>query len=219
MPDPQWPRPARTAWLAGVVLGYLLAAIAMLNPPGAPILGAIALVAPTMALLAYPHRPGLLLPAGAIAIVSLYMMSLYGLPMVLVGLVWLWVHHQVAGSKPSGATGALVVGVVLWLAVPAVTTVHLDPTCVQTLRDGTVQAVNPATRGYPTGWVWQIDSTVATGTMTAQLDTIADSCVSNSVVGWETAAAITMAVAAVFLCWLLTKPTEATVETRSEALV
>jgi len=214
-----WPPPARTAWAVGVVLGYAVALLAAFYPPGSALLGAFGLVAPTMAMLAYPRRPGLLLPAGAIAIASLYVMSIYGLPMVLIGLVWLWVHHQVSGYEPSGAIGALVVGVALWLAVPAVMTLHQDPFCVQTLRDGTVERIDPATHGYPTGWVWEADSYSFSGSGIAAGDIVAESCVSNNVVGWETAAAIALAAASVFFSWLLTKPIETRAEEKPAALV
>jgi hypothetical protein len=193
--------------------------IAALNPPGSALLAALAAVPPTMALLAYPNRPGLLLPAGATAIASLYLISFYALPMVLVGLVWLWVHHQVSGDTPAGAISALVVGVALWLAVPAVTTVHLDPSCSETLSDGTVQDVDPATRGYPTGWVWVTGSSTVTGSAAPGAGVVAEACVSDNLVGWESAAAIAVAAASVFLSWLLIKPVEIEAEEKPGALV
>jgi len=201
-------------------MGYgLVLVIAVLYLGDALVLGVTAAVAPTMALLAYPNRPGLLLPAGAVAIASLYLMSIYGLPMVVIGLIWLWVHQKVVGSAPSGASRALVVGVVLWLAAPTVMNLHQDPVCEQTLRDGTVQEVDPATRGYSTGWVWDVDSSSFSGSGTAAGDIVSESCSSDSFVWWENAGLVAIAVASVYLSWRLTKPIDFTVQQKPAALV
>ena len=230
MSDPQWPASARSVWRAGVIVGYGLAFAILLTRlfggefslwselPGAVSLSLVAAVSPTLALLASRRRPGLLLPAGAIAILSVPALSLFGYPMFVIGLIWLWAHHQVAGSAPSGAAAALLAAVVLWFGAAVAMFIHLDPACTQTLRDGTVQEVDPAARGYETGWVWSMDSIPSLVGETMEADVVSGACGSDTLVLWEAAASITLSVGSVLASWYLVKPTEVATSATPEGL-
>jgi hypothetical protein len=187
--------------------------------PGAIALTLVAAVSPTLALLADPRRPGLLMPAGVIAVLSVPVMSLFGFPMLLVGLTWLWVHHQVSGSERSGAATALLVAVALWFAATTAMFIHLDPTCVQKLRDGTFQEVDPSGRGFTTGWVWATDSTSFSASGVVAGDIVFEACTSNTEVLWESGASIALSVGAVLAGFYLTKPAEMSVEHQLEVVV
>jgi hypothetical protein len=229
-PEPNWPSVARSAWRAGVIVGYGMALAVLFvrfvagelpistELPGAIALTLVAGVSPTLALLAYPRRPGLLVPAGAIAVLSVPVMSLFGFPMLLIGLTWLWVHHQVSGSERSGAATALLVAVALWFAATTVMFIHLDPTCVQKLRDGTFREVDPSSRGFTTGWVWAMDSTSFSASGVVAGEVVFEACTSNTEVLWESGASIALSVGAVLAGFYLTKPAEMSVEHQPETV-
>ncbi len=197
-----WPRSVHRAWLWSVVLAYLAAGVGFLLGPG---LGIMLAIPATLALLAHPRRPALFLPAAVIVIGSIFVITMFTLPLLLLGLIWFWAHHRIVGTNHAGVVGSLV-AVVLWLGAVGVTIVHLDPTCVQTIENGPTQAFDPATRGYETGWVWDVDSTVTGGGSAEPGAVVSDSCVSDTVVFWEGAAGILLAVGSVYLGWRLTPP-------------
>ncbi len=187
-----------------VVLAYLATGIGFFLGVG---LGMMLAVPATLALLAHPRRPALFLPAAVIAVGSIVVIPMLALPLLLLGLIWFWAHHRLVGTNHAGVVASLV-AVALWLGAGAVTLIHLDPSCVRTFQDGTTEAFDPATHGYETGWLWDVDA-AATGSASAGPgEAVSEACVSDTLVPWEAGAAIVLAVGSVYSGWRLTSALE-----------
>ncbi len=206
----------RVVW-GGIVIGYLLAValaavgIANTGDTAGEVLGSLALgvavgVAPTLALISLDRRPTLL-PAASMSAVALGVIELTLLPLwLLLALIWWWAHNRrpvkVEVSRPLWwARVAMALGVVL--AVFALF-VHLDPRCTETMGDGTVQEVDPADRGFESGWRF------GSGGSSEEISgeggpggPVASSCTSDTIVWGEAIASIliSMGVIGAALSW------------------
>jgi hypothetical protein len=193
----------RVIW-AGIIVGYSVAAalvvIGIVNigdDPGA-VLGSVALgvaaaVAPTIALISLDRRPALL-PAASLAAVMLGVINLTLLLVwLLVVLAWWWAYNRrptkVVPSRPLWwARVAMAFGV--FVAVMALF-VHLDPYCTDTTADGTVVEVDPAEKGYVSGW--SFGSTTSSEEASAQSGvdgTVSSQCASDTIVWGEAVASL-----------------------------
>lgn len=168
--------------------------------PGAITLGAIAATPPTFAVLGR-RRPGLFLAAGLTALLSLPVLSIFGLVMVPLGIAWFAAY---AGANGRGSIIRAIVGMVavtaLWIAAAAVPFVHLDPRCVQKLDDGTVHEIEAS--GYDTGWVWDAGSTITASSFSSG-DVVEEVCASDVITPLEMLVALALIAAALGVGWVL----------------
>jgi hypothetical protein len=169
--------------------------------PGALTLGAIAATPPTLALLGR-YRPGLLLPAGLTAVLSLPVLSIFGLVMVPLGIAWLAAYAKFRGSIIRALVALLAV-TGLWIAAAAVPFVHLDPRCVQTLDDGTVRQIEAFS--FESGWVWDTGPTIVGSSFSAG-EVVEEVCGSDVVTPLEMAVALGLLAAALGIGWVLVEP-------------
>ncbi len=209
------PRVAPVSWLA-VGVGYALAAAVFvlrlvgselpvtLELGGAVALAAVVAVPATLALAGLTGRPVLLLPAGLAGVTSLPVLSVLGVPMVLLGIIWFWSYWNLrpVGSVASKAVTTLVVWL-LWAASVGVLFIHLDPRCVQVFSDGTVLYVDAALGGE-TGWLWEVSSTVSGSSGILGPDVVSGACTSDIVTGWEALVSLVLAAGALTTAWLMT---------------
>ena len=151
---------------AGIVLGYAgavaLTIVRFANTDPATIgetfgslaLG-LALATPaTLAALSLDQRPTLL-PAAAITALLTAIVAAVLLPVALItAFIWYraWMERPVPAVTTVARSAARIgLGFLLLTAMLALF-VHVDPVCTQTLTDGTERSVDPASRGYTTGW-------------------------------------------------------------------
>jgi hypothetical protein len=204
---------------AGIGLGYLLAlwvTVLSLSRAGAgldEVLGSIALgvaisLAPALALISLDRRPGLL-PAASLTAVLLAVIDVTLFPFLIpLALIWVWAHRRRPLSAEVGrglwwARVAMALGAVL-----AVFTLfaHLDPSCTETLEDGTVNEVDPALHGYGSGWRFGPDLTDEADDQAIQSGpdgVVSSKCTSDTIVWGEALASIliSLTVVAAGLRW------------------
>jgi hypothetical protein len=194
------------AWGA-VVVGYAVATAAFmlrlglgdlpwqLELPGALGLAAVAAVPSTLALLGLSGRRVLLLCAGAAAVTSFLVLSVLGVLMAILGVVW------IASAPPLSSGGvwrhAAITSAVwlLWVMSAAILFLHVDPRCAQTLPGGTVVTTDGRAAGFYAGWVWN-QSATTTGSSTSSQGVVAETCSSDTVTWIEAALALTLAACA-----------------------
>lgn len=171
--------------------------------PGALTLGAVAATPPTLAVLGL-RRPGLLLAAGATAVLSLPVLSILGILEIALGVFWLIAFGRTGdrGSILRALVAALAI-LVLWAGAASVLFVHLDPRCAQTLANGSVLSVEAS--GFQSGWVWDAGSTV-TGSGLISVDVVAEVCSSDVVTPLEMVIALGLLAAALGTGWVLVEP-------------
>lgn len=196
----------------GVGLGYAgavaVAALRIANTDPATVgetlgslaLGAAAATPSTLALLSLDRRPSLL-PAATVAQVAVGLLAYVLLPLwIVVGVLWhrAW-RGRVVRADVSKARAAARVGMgALVAASILVLFVHVDPVCTQTLNDGSVQSIDPATRGLQSGWTFSTgNSTVATSSLGAEI--AEERCSSNSIVVGEALASLVIIAATIEL--------------------
>jgi hypothetical protein len=201
-----------TATRAGVVVSYGLAlAAAVVSFSGNDLsfgwrvlhTGVIVLVfalPPTMAALALPHRPLLLLGAGVSGILGLIALgSVLAAPMLVPGLVWLVSYFMLGGPGRWGERLTMAILVpLLWVGASASLWLHADPVCERTFASGRVESVDPASRGMRPAWLWDIPAE-SSGSSSLPSDAVKEVCDSNAVVWWEAAAALVLTLAALVL--------------------
>ncbi len=193
----------RMIW-AGIIVGYSVAValvvigiVNMEDEPGAVLgslaLGVAAAVAPTIALISLDRRPALL-PAASLAALMLGVIDLTLLIVwLLLALTWWWAHNRrpakvVLSRLLWWARVAMALGV--FLAV-TVLFVHQDPYCTDTMADGTVVYVDPAEKGYVSGWGFGSTSSSQEASGQSGPDgPVASSCVSDTVVWGEAVASL-----------------------------
>jgi hypothetical protein len=200
-----------------VVVGYGLALAAFVfriiggdftiwsELPGAIVIAAVVAVPPTLAALSMRNRPLLLLPAGVLGLAgALGLLSIFGFPLVILGLIWFWAYLKVAPRGHLLRKFGMVLVPLLWLGAFIALFVHLDPQCEQRLSDGTVQQVDPVIRGFESGWAWEVDtSTFSGGSGIVSADVEFEACSSDTVVPWEAALSMLLSTASVAVAWLL----------------
>ena len=201
-------RPASAAVAAGYGLAlavFLLRTIGSDLPlpvelPGSIALAAVVAAPPTLAVLS-THRPVLLVAAGVAAISTLLGLSVLGLPMVVIGMTWIVSYRRVTVPATTGRA-LLVIGAAWTFTVAAfvVLFLHIDPSCSETLVDGTVRAVDAD--GFESGWLWEVGST-SSGSTTIDIDVASSSCSSDVVVVAEAAGSLALAGLAVGSAWRL----------------
>lgn len=220
-----WPDRATKALKGSVLVGYTLALAGFFVAFGGSDLSfwkafldgfvilVLLAVPPTTAILSHPKRPLMLLPAGVMGVAGfLGVLSILGYLLGILGLIWLWCYLKLA---PEGRwVNKVVIGLVpfLWLAASATLWVHLDPACEQRLGDGTVLEVDPADRGFESGWTWEVGSSFSGSSGPISSDVVFEACSSNTLVAWEVPAALALSSASVFVAFALARshPNEAT---------
>ncbi|MDK1102763.1 MAG: hypothetical protein QGD93_03940 [Actinomycetota bacterium] len=198
--------PGPTAWVL-LVLGYGVAAAMFAlrifrsdQPPSLNLAGAVAFAAvlcipPTLALFAMRGRPRLFAAAGVLSITLAVGLSVLGLVLIPLGVMWLWMH---ARSSPEGilrTLGAVIAVLVLGAASFMVLFVHLDPRCADTYTDGTMQILPLGETGMESGWTWDVGGT-STVSSISKPGVVMSSCVSDIVTWAEAAVSLALVVAA-----------------------
>lgn len=195
----------RLMWI-GIVLGYGTAigvAVANLMSDDGTVLTALAFLAmlsipSTMAVFSLDRRPSLRTAAAMAALFPTFMLltNVIGLVYLVMAILW-----YLAGQKrpreaasPEWATWArplLAASVVLPLFALSA---HLDPQCTITDADGTVTVTTET--DYPTGWNFGSGMTTGSGSSDG---TGSRSCVSNTIVWWESALSIALSAGIIVL--------------------
>ena len=166
---------------------------------GAVASAAVVATPPTLALLS-SRRPMLLLAAGVASVSTLLGLSILGIPMVIVGIVWV-INYQ-KSNQGASATRAIAMAAVAWvLTVGAfvVLFLHVDPVCFETLTDGTTREIAPIDEA---GWVWEVGSS-SSGSQTIGTDVASSACSSDTIVFEEAAVSLTLVLMAVAVAWRL----------------
>ena len=212
----EWPESSSRVVRWTVVVGYGLALAAFVMAfvgsdlrlasaavDAFPVMVLVA-VPPTLAMLSHPDRPLLLLPAGLTGLLGLfYVLSIWGWGLALLGVLWLVTYLQVAPAGHWLRKLAMLAVPLLFLAGTTMLWIHLDPACEQRLRDGTVTDIDPTTRGFESGWVWETDTGSFSSSGTISGDVVYEACASDTRVLWESGAATLLAAGAVLLGWAL----------------
>jgi hypothetical protein len=162
-----------------------------------------------LAMLSQPRRPMMLLPAGIIGLLGLFGMgSVLGLPLVILGVIWLWAYLKTAPPDRWLRKASMILVPLLWLGATFALWVHLDPGCEQRLRDGTIVEVDPATRGFESGWTWEVGSSFSGSSGTISEGVVSEACTSNTLVVWEALAAIALCGLTVLVGFNLVNPSD-----------
>ncbi len=197
--------------LGGAVAVYAIAALALVGGVTSgsielyrAISLAIAATLPaTLAVISLQRRPTLLTAAWMSAVVSAFVLITVGWIWMVVAIAW----GYASGRRPRPAPDArwmtwarplLALAVVLPMVVMFA---HLDPVCTVTSSDGTVENIDPASRGYAEGWqlggsFFAGGSTTSTSASSASVAGSTSSeneaetftteeCTSDTVVWWE----------------------------------
>jgi hypothetical protein len=176
---------------------------ATMEVPGAVAFAAVAAVPSTLALAGLARRPVLMLPAGVTAATSLPVLSVLGVPMAVLGVVWLISYStNKSGRDVLRPLATTLLVWVLWVAAAATLFVHLDARCVQTLVDGSVIRVDAAELGWESGWLWATSAT-STGSSILSVDVVGEACSSDIVTVWEALVSLALATGAVGVGWLM----------------
>ena len=209
MPKTENPKgwvPGPTAWVS-LVLGYTVAAAMFalrilgsnmplsLSLAGAVAFTAVLCIPPTLALFAMRGRPRLFAAAGVLAITLVVGVSLLGLVLIPLGVMWLWMYLR---STPGGILRTLGAVVAVWVLGAAsfmVLFIHLDPRCADTYTDGTVQILPLDETGMESGWTWDVGGT-STGSSISKPGVVMSSCGSDIVTWAEAAASLALVAAA-----------------------
>lgn len=215
---PVWPESVSKAVTGTVLVGYGLALAAFAfavvgnelsfwraSLDGLVVLALFA-VPSVLAMLSRPRRPLMLFPAGITGLLGFFGMgSILGLPLLILGLNWLWAYMKMAPPDMWPRKASMILVPLLWLAATAALWVHLDPACEQRLRDGTVLEVDPTTRGFESGWTWEVGSSFS-GSSTISQDVVFEACTSNTLVAWEALSALALCAVAVRVGFNLARP-------------
>ena len=162
-----------------------------------------------LAMLSQPRRPLMLLPAGMTGLLGSFGIgSILGLPLVILGLIWLWAYLKMAPPDRWLRKTSMTLVPLLWLAATAALWVHLDPACEQRLRDGTVIEVDPTTRGFESGWTWEVGSSFSGSSGPVSQDVVFEACTSNALVAWEAISAMVLCGVAVLVGFNLARPSD-----------
>ena len=218
---PVWPESVSKAVTGTVLVGYGLAlaasAVAVVGNElsfwratldGLIVLGLFA-VPSVLAMLSQPRRPLMLLPAGMMGLLGFFGLgSILGLPLVILGVIWLWAYLKVAPPDRWLRKISMILVPLLWLGATAALWVHLDPVCEQRLRDGTVIEVDPTTRGFESGWTWEVGSSFSGSSGPIPQDVVFEACTSNTLVAWEALSAIALCGVAVLAGFNLARPSD-----------
>lgn len=219
--SPVWPESVSKAVTGTVLVGYGLALAACAfavvgnelsfwraSLDGLVVLALFA-VPSVLAMLSQPRRPLMLLPAGITGLLGSFGMgSILGLTLVMLGLIWLWAYLKMAPPDRWLRKASMSLVPLLWLAATAALWVHLDPACEQRLRDGTVIEVDPTTRGFESGWTWEVGSSFSGSSGPISQDVVFEACTSNTLVAWEASSAIALCVVTVLAGFNLARPSD-----------
>ncbi len=212
----EWPVGVRKAVTMAAVAGYGVALAGLILPirageqsfraeiPTAVLIATVIAVPPTLAALSMRGRVLMLLPAGLLGIAGLLgLLSVLGFLLIIPGLIWLWAYLKLAPSGRYPRKFAMAAVPLLWVGAVAGLFVHIDPLCEQLLADGSVVRIDPAGRGFKTGWAWDIDTSTFSGSGSGSDMVVSESCTSDIVVPWEMAASVILSATAVGVAWLL----------------
>lgn len=155
----------------------------------------------SLALLSLSQRPSLLTVAWMAALVSATVVITASPIWIVVALAWGFSSRN--RPRPAPDARWMTVGrpvMALAVVIPIfVMFAHVDPACTITYRDGSVEVIDPATRGMEAGWQFggsTFGGSTSFGT-SAGSDTQSEECTSDTVVWWEGLASV-VASAAIF---------------------
>lgn len=204
-------RTRRLIWtgiIIGLVLATLFTVLRIVNAEqidftevlGSVALGVAAGLPAGFAWLSLDRRPGLL-PMAAIAALILGVASIVLFaPWLIAAIIWLVAARGRPRDTRSGwRPAAHRVGLVLLaVAAFAVLFVHTDPFCTETLRDGTVNAVDAGSHGFGTGWSFNL-TTSGSSSSGAGPDVASTFCTSDRIVAGEALASLGISAVALAL--------------------
>jgi hypothetical protein len=186
---------------AALAVGVTIVRIAGSDPMtfgaalGGLALGVAFAIPPVIAWISLDRRPELLGAAGFSALV----VSVIGIITLPVGVLAALLWRRGAERRPEGRYRIwrrLSFPVLAVLAVLALF-VHVDPACTETYADGTTVAVDPAERGFGTGWSLSLGGSVSSsGASSSSPDVVASSCASDTIVVGEALASLAVSAAA-----------------------
>lgn len=176
---------AAAALIAGVISG----GIGILQ---AAALGIAATLPATMAVVSLDRRPSLLPVAWMAALVGAFLIITASPVWIVVALAWAFAGRS--RPRPARDTRWMrwarpLLAIAVALPVYVMST-HLDPACTSTFADGHTEAVDPARRGFETGWLFGRTMSSSTQTTTGGPDVVEENCASDTVVWWEALASI-----------------------------
>jgi len=163
--------------------------------PGALAFGAAAAIPPMLAVMAARDRFGLYAAAGFSATLLAFGMSVLGLVMLPLGIIWLVIYFKdrADGFTERAESVPMTLGVafvVVSFAIGAyfVLFLHLDPRCVSTYTNGEVLLTPLDEVDMDSGWIWDVDAVTTGRTRSLGGNVLAMSC-SSDVVTWPEAVA------------------------------
>ncbi len=193
------------------VLALGLAALRLLNAEqvdvhdvvGAAGLAVVLGIPAVLAWLSLDRRPSLLPAATYAALASGVLSSVLLVFWLLPVYVWhrAWNSRPIAVASPRWAPIARVGLAAMVFISFLVLFAHQDPRCSETLADGTVRELDPASQGLMTGWSFGLGYSSTTGSMSGTLngDVVSSSCESDRIVIGEALAASGLALVGVGL--------------------
>jgi len=166
--------------------------------PGAFAFSAAAALPPALAYMAARGRFSLYAAAGFSATLLAFGMSVFGLVMLPLGIIWLVIYFKdrTDGFTERAESVPMTLGVafvVVSFAIGAyfVLFLHLDPRCVSTYTNGEVQLVPLDEVELDSGWIWNVDSTSG-GIVASGSNVLSTSCTSDVVTWPEAVASLTL---------------------------
>ena len=204
----------RTTVVVTVVIGYgLVVAVAALalvggfdvvtSIPGALGLASFAAVAPTLAVLSLRGRPLLLLAAGLAGIATVPILSLFGLVLAVLGIVWIIVFASNSTDTPTGRALKMLIPLILLGCSGFALLAHVDPVCERHFEDGSTERFDPSESGMQSGWVWDTDTSAVSGSGSSQPGETLSECASDRVVWPEALVSVAFAAACIGVAWRL----------------
>jgi len=166
-----------------------------LELPGALAFSMILIVPPTLALYAMRGRPQLFVAAGGLSIVLSVVMSVLGVVMIAVAVVWFSMYARARAGGVLRTVAACTAVLILGAASAASLFIHLDPRCAETYTDGTVRIIPIEETAMESGWIWNVGS-ASSGVFLVGPDVALSVCSSDVVTWTEAAISISLAAAA-----------------------
>lgn len=195
---------------AAIAIGIAILRIANLEhrDPG-EVVGSVALGAAlgmpaVFAWLSLDRRPSLLPAAAFAGVVSALLSSILVVLWIYPLYVWFraWGDRPVAAAVPlSSRLGQIGLAVAV-MASFLVLFVHVDPSCRQTLSDGSTVEVDAGERGFDSGWTFGLGTTSSSSSSgVLSGDVVAETCDSDRIVLGEALASLAMVSGVTAVAW------------------
>lgn len=207
-----WP-PGRVGWISLGIAYSLAMAMALLQIfggdlpfllelPGALAFAMVLSLPPTLALYAMRRRSQLFVAAGIVSIALSIVMSVLGIVMIAVAVVWFSMYARSNTGSVLRTVAAAAAVLILGAASAAALFVHVDPRCADIYTDGTVKILPLEETAMESGWIWDVGGT-SSGFSILGPDVVSSVCTSNVVTWTEAAVSISFAVAALGSGWAI----------------